>query len=300
MKKILYFVVFILLFSLTFYYKEDILIYYNKYLSNTKQVPTSLEKNEYYRNYNFKYVANTDNFTPNTKQDILNIYYTIINSGMENFTFYCPDTYETCLDDVKDIAYNKTVLSNINDFVHPYNSFNQIETSFDSLGEINIKVIHNYTEEMEIILDYKVDEIIKNKITDDMDTVNKIRIIHDYIVNNTKYDQNRSDKNIFEYKSNNAYGVLIEGYGICSGYTDSMMLFLEKLNIKSYKVSSENHVWNKVFINNNWYNLDLTWDDPVNSDGSDSLEHTFFLVTDDEMLKNDKTEHTYNEDVYKN
>lgn len=300
MKKILYFVVFILLFSLTFYYKEDILIYYNKYLSNAKQVPTSLEKNEYYRNYNFKYVANTDNFTPNTKQDILNIYYTIINSGMENFTFYCPDTYDTCLDDVKDIAYNKTVLSNINDFVHPYNSFNQIETSFDSLGEINIKVIHNYTEEMEIILDYKVDEIIKNKITDDMDTINKIRIIHDYIVNNTKYDQNRSDKNIFEYKSNNAYGVLIEGYGICSGYTDSMMLFLEKLNIKSYKVSSENHVWNKVFINNNWYNLDLTWDDPVNSDGSDSLEHTFFLVTDDEMLKNDKTEHTYNEDVYKN
>lgn len=300
MKKILYFVVFILLFSLTFYYKEDILIYYNKYLSNAKQVPTSLEKNEYYRNYNFKYVTNTDNFSPNTKQDILNIYYTIINSGMENFTFYCPDTYDTCLDDVKDVAYNKTVLSNINDFVHPYNSFSQIETSFDSLGEINIKIIHNYTEEMKIILDYKVDEIIKKELNEEMEIIDKIKIIHDYIINNTKYDQNRSDKNIFEYKSNNAYGVLIEGYGICSGYTDSMMLFLEKLNIKSYKVSSENHVWNKVFINNNWYNLDLTWDDPVNSDGSDSLEHNFFLVNDDEMLKNDKTEHTYNEDVYEN
>ena len=300
MKKILYFVVFILLFSLTFYYKEDILIYYNKYLSNTKQVPTSLEKNEYYRNYNFKYVTNTDNFSPNTKQDILNIYYTIINSGMENFTFYCPDTYDTCLDDVKDVAYNKTVLSNINDFVHPYNSFSQIETSFDALGEINIKIIHNYTEEMKIILDYKVDEIIKKELNEEMEIIDKIKIIHDYIINNTKYDQNRSDKNIFEYKSNNAYGVLIEGYGICSGYTDSMMLFLEKLNIKSYKVSSENHVWNKVFVNNNWYNLDLTWDDPVNSDGSDSLEHTFFLVNDDEMLKNDKTEHTYNEDVYEN
>lgn len=300
MKKILYFVVFILLFSLTFYYKEDILIYYNKYLSNAKQVPTSLEKNEYYRNYNFKYVTNTDNFSPNTKQDILNIYYTIINSGMENFTFYCPDTYDTCLDDVKDVAYNKTVLSNINDFVHPYNSFSQIETSFDALGEINIKIIHNYTEEMKIILDYKVDEIIKKELNEEMEIIDKIKIIHDYIINNTKYDQNRSDKNIFEYKSNNAYGVLIEGYGICSGYTDSMMLFLEKLNIKSYKVSSENHVWNKVFINNNWYNLDLTWDDPVNSDGSDSLEHNFFLVTDDEMLKNDKTEHTYNEDVYEN
>ena len=300
MKKILYFVVFILLFSLTFYYKEDILIYYNKYLSNAKQVPTSLEKNEYYRNYNFKYVTNTDNFSPNTKQDILNIYYTIINSGMENFTFYCPDTYDTCLDDVKDVAYNKTVLSNINDFVHPYNSFSQIETSFDALGEINIKIIHNYTEEMKIILDYKVDEIIKKELNEEMEIIDKIKIIHDYIINNTKYDQNRSDKNIFEYKSNNAYGVLIEGYGICSGYTDSMMLFLEKLNIKSYKVSSENHVWNKVIVNNNWYNLDLTWDDPVNSDGSDSLEHTFFLVNDDEMLQTAKTDHTYDEDVYEN
>lgn len=300
MKKILYWFVFLLLFSLTFYYREDILVYYNKYLSNNKQVPTVIQKNDYYRNYDFKYITNTDNFIPNNKQDILNIYYTILNSGMDNFTFYCQNEYETCLDDVKSIAYNKTILSNINDFVHPYNSFNQIETSFDSLGKIDVKVKHNYTNDMKVLLNYKVDEVIKDKIKDNMTEVEKIRVIHDYIIDNSKYDKNRSDNNIFDYQSNTAYGVLLEGYGICSGYTDSMMLFLERLGIESYKVSSENHVWNKVLIDNKWYNLDLTWDDPVNSDGSDSILHDFFLVTDEEMLKNDKTEHIYDKSVYLN
>lgn len=285
---------------MTFYYREDILIYYNKYFSNSLNNSTTLEVNDYYRNYDFKYISNTDTFIPNNKQDILNIYYTILNSGMDNFTFYCHSEYETCLDDVKSIAYNKTTLSNINDFVHPYNSFSQIETSFDSLGKIEVKVKHNYTNDMKVLLNYKVDEVIKNKINNNMTDTQKIRVIHDYIIDNSKYDKNRSDNNVFDYQSNTAYGVLLEGYGICSGYTDSMMLFLEKLGIESYKVSSENHVWNKVLLNNKWYNLDLTWDDPINSDGSDSILHDFFLISDEDMLKLDKTEHTYDKSVYSN
>ena len=127
-----------------------------------------------------------------------------------------------------------------------------------------------------------------------------VYLIHDYIINNTKYDEQRSDNNIIEYKSDTAYGALIEGYALCGGYTDSMMLFLEKFNIKSYKISSENHVWNHVYLNKNWYNLDLTWDDPINKDGKDLLEHTFFLITNEEMLKLDTTEHTFDESVYLN
>ena len=182
----------------------------------------------------------------------------------------------------------------------PSNSFSNIETSYDKLGKIIIKVSHNYDDEMIVLLNYKVNEIIKNNITSNMSDKTKIRKIHDYIINNSKYDRNRSDKNIFDYKSNNAYGVLLEGYGICSGYTDSMMLFLEKLGIESYKVSSDNHVWNKVLINNKWYNLDLTWDDPISSDGKDLLLHDFFLISDEDMLKLDKTEHTYDKSVYSN
>jgi len=293
----LYFLVIITLFSLTFYYKEDILIYYNNYLSNKIHVPTTLIKNEYHRNLDFKYVFNTEDFFPNNKQDILNIYYTIINSGMDEFTFYCEEEYENCLNDIKDIANNQVIISNINNFVHPYNGFKDLETEIDSLGKITIKINRNYTDEMKIILDYKINEIIKNNISDTMNTREKIKAIHDYIINNTKYDTDRSDKNIINYKSDTAYGALIEGYALCGGYTDSMMLFLEKLGVKSYKVSSENHVWNKVYLENTWLNLDLTWDDPINLD-KDILDDNFFLIDDDVMFSLDTTEHTYDKNVY--
>ena len=298
MKKIIYFLVIISILSLTFYYKEDILVYYDKYLSKIIHVPTTLEVNNYYREYNFKYVSNTINFNPKNKQDILNIYYTVINSGMDNFTFYCDSTYLTCINDVTDIANNQNTISNINNFVHPYNGFKNLETEIDSLGKITLKIKHNYTDEMKIILDYKVDEIINKLITNDMTNREKIKTIHDYIINNTKYDYLRSDENIINYKSDTAYGVLIEGYGLCGGYTDSMMLFLEKFNIKSYKIASSNHVWNYVYLDNNWYNLDLTWDDPVNKNHTDELDDSFFLISDEELKKLDSKEHNFDKNVY--
>ena len=288
----------IIIFLITIFYKEDILVYYNSYFSNIKQVPTTLEKNEYYRNYNFKYVSNTENFNPASKQDILNIYYTVINSGMEEFTFYCKMEYENCLNDVKDIANNQTIISNINNFVHPYNGFKDLETEIDSLGKITLHINKNYSDEMRIILDYKINEIIKENITDNMDETEKIKVIHDYIINNTKYDEDRSDNKIIKYKSDTAYGALIEGYALCGGYTDSMMLFLEKFGIKSYKISSANHIWNYVYLDNNWYNLDLTWDDPVSKNGKDILEHNFFLINDKKLLELDTTEHMFDKNVY--
>ena len=298
MKKIIYILIIVIVFFLTFHYKEELLTYYNRYFSSAKNEPTPLEKNEYYRDYDFKYVSNTDNFSPEKKQDILNIYYTVINSGMSNFTFYCPEEYESCITDVKDIANNQSVISNINNFVHPYNGFKDLETEIDSLGKVTIAINRNYTEEMQIILNYKVDEIIRNNITDDMTLKEKLKTIHDYIINNTKYDQDRSDRDIIKYKSDTAYGALIEGYALCGGYTDSMMLFLEKFGVKSYRISSANHVWNYAYVDNNWYDIDLTWDDPISEDGTDTLEDTFFLISHKELLKLDTTEHTFDKTVY--
>ena len=299
-KKVIYAFFLLAIFSLTFKYKENILVYYNEYLSPYKEKPTTLVKNEYYRNYNFKYISNTENFSPLDKQDIMNIYYTVINSGMEEFTFYCSDEYTNCKDDVKDIANSQVIISNINNFVHPYNGFKDLETEIDSLGKVTLHINRNYTEEMKIILNYIVDEIIKNNTNENMDLEEKIRVLHDYIINHTKYDIARSDNNIIKYKSDTAYGALIEGYALCGGYTDSMMLFLERLNVKSYKISSQNHVWNYVYLNSKWYNLDLTWDDPISKTGDDTLLDTFFLISDKELENLNSTEHIYDKNVYGN
>ena len=298
MKRIVFIILIILIFFVTFHYKEEIISYYNKYFVANDRVPTTLIKNGNYRDYNFNYVSNTTNFIPKSKQDILNIYYTVINSGMSNFTFYCDPDYTTCINDVKNIANNQVIISNINNFVHPYNGFKDLETGFGENGKITLSINRNYTDDMKLILDYKVEDVIKKNITDDMTTKEKIKTIHDYIINHTKYDQERSDNNIIKYKSDTAYGALIEGYALCGGYTDSMMLFLEKFGVKSYRISSDNHIWNYVYLDNNWYNLDLTWDDPITSDGKDMLEDNFFLISDSKLLELDTKEHMFDKTVY--
>ena len=296
MKKVFYFIILALITFFAYTYRENIVLLYNEYLIPIEDKVTKLEKNKYYREYNYPYAKNVDKFIPEEKDDLMNIYYTIVNSGMNEFTFYCSKNYTEC---VNDIANNQNLISNINNFVHPYNSFKSITTEVESTGKVTLKIDKVYDDDMIVILNYKVDEIIKKVIKNDDTLRDKIKKIHDYIINNSTYDKERSDKKIVNYKSDNAYGVLIENYGLCGGYTDAMMLFLERFNIPNYKIATENHVWNYVKLDDKWLHLDLTWDDPITENSKNILDDTYFLITDEELAKLEKEEHNYNADIFK-
>ncbi len=297
MRKVFYTLFLILLLWLAYTYREDIIKIYDNYFVPLEKKVTKLEKNKYYRDFDYNYVKNTNSFIPKSKKDIINIYYTVVNSGMDEFTFYCPDEYENCIQDVNDIANDQDTISNLNNYVHPYNSFKTLKTEVEGTGKITLKIYKVYDEEMIIILNYKIDEIIKNNITNTDTVREKIKKIHDYIINNTTYDKERSDKKIINYKSDNAYGVLIEKYGLCGGYTDAMMLFLEIFNIPNYKISTENHIWNYVNVDNEWLHLDLTWDDPITEDNKGILDDSYFLINDAQLKSIEKEEHNFNPDL---
>lgn len=298
MKRLIKTAFFILILITIYIYRSDIYNFYYDYLVPIENKISQLENNKYYREYNFNYVSNTQNFVPNNKQDILNIFYTVINSGMNKFTFYCDNKYSTCQEDVSDIANDQNILSNINNFVHPYNSFKSIQTEISSSGEVTIDINQVYDEKMIYLTDYEIEKIIGKEINDKMTNKEKIKKIHNYIINNTKYDKDRSDNKITKYSSDNAYGVLTENYGVCGGYTDAMMLFLEQFGIKSIRISSENHIWNYVNLDDEWFHLDLTWDDPISSNNKDILDDTYFLINDEELKAFKSEEHYYDVHIY--
>ncbi len=279
-------------------YQKDLQKTYYQILKTFTQENRVLEKNEYYRDYNFEFVQNTNRLEPDNKEQLLNVFYTIINSGVDSFTFYCPNEYSGCLDDVENIANDQNLLSHINNFVHPFNSFNHIETQYDSLGKVTVHIQKSYSKKQIQEISQKVDELAKELIIPNDTDVNNIRRVHDYIINNSVYDSGRSDYNITTYHSDIAYGPLFQGYGICGGYTDAMELFLEKMGIKSYKISSEQHVWNAVYVDGKWLHLDLTWDDPVVSTGENLLEHNFFLIDTPTLLNLEEVEHTFDQNIY--
>ncbi len=310
-KKNLFLIICIIILGLCLYYVDDISNYISRSLEKNPSV-IAPNGNTYKRNLDFIYVQNTNDFIPLSYNDILNIYYTITNSGLKNFTFYCPSEYKKCTDDVSTISNNQEILSYINNFVHPFNSFSNIQTTIYESGEVNITINYLYTEDEIIKINEKVDEIYNNLIINNMNDYDKIKTIHDYIIDNTKYDVERNNnEEESKYNSYKAYGPLIEGYATCSGYTDAMALFLEKMNIKNFKVATElmqedisGHVWNAVFVDNKWLHLDLTWDDPVSEDGKDYLQHKYFLITSEELTKTDSEgdvvvkDHIFNKRIY--
>lgn len=298
MKKIVILFLSVLIIGVIYIYRNDIVSFVLNYSKESKKEIVIPKVNEYKKkDDSYKYVSNTDNFIPKSKQDILDIIYTTLDSGWDEFTFYCPEEYKNCVDDVVEITNDDVVLSNINGFVHPYNSFKSIETAYTTQGKITLNIHKIYNDEMISKINKVVDKVILEQLNGSMSIEEKLKTIHDYIIKNSKYDNERIS-GITKYNSNTAYGNLIEGYGICSGYTDSMAIFLDKLGIPNYKISSSEHIWNLVYINNKWLNLDLTFDDPVANTGEDILQHDYFLIDTNKLLELDKDEHTFDETVF--
>ena len=185
-----------------------------------------------------------------------------------------------------------------------------MKTAVSEKGEITIEITYLYTPEEIQTINNKIDEIIKNNINNTMDDYEKIKVIHDYLINNSKYDVERNNGKGSVYNSYKAYGPLFQGYATCNGYTDAMAIFLNKFGIKNYKIAttpenenSTGHIWNAVYINDKWLHLDVTWDDPVAESGKDYLLHKYFLVNNEELKKADEgkvvvTEHNFLKNIY--
>ncbi|MGE6257189.1 transglutaminase domain-containing protein [Heyndrickxia sporothermodurans] len=144
-------------------------------------------------------------------------------------------------------------------------------------------------------LNKKVNAIIKGAKSKKK-KVDKIKYLHDYIVNHTKYDYVHYMKGNVPANRYNAYGVLIKGTGVCQGYADAMKLLLNKAKIPNYLVvgkaksghSWESHAWNLVKIGKSYYHVDTTWDDPITSNHKQVKRYNYFLLSDKEMSKDHK------------
>lgn len=254
------------------------------------------DSDEYFLNRNFEFVQVPESYVPYGYHDLLNIFYAILDHGWTEFTFYCANEYTSCIEDAKAISKDKDLLTHLNNFVHPFHSADNMVTTLHGNGEIHVVVEYLYTEDEITKINRKVDEIYKKQVKSNAPLRAKLLTIHDYIINNSKYDVVRSSSKNSLYHSNIAYGPLFEGFATCNGYTDLMFLFLEKLGVQSLKVAKtplqdkdfDGHVWNALYIENKWLHLDLTWDDPVSTDGKDYLQHNYYLLTTAELKEVDK------------
>lgn len=280
--------------------KDKIVYKYYEYTIDKKY--SKIDINDYYKDDNFNYVDDYTESGIKNRNDLINSIYYAINSGTDYIERYIDSDYTNYINDINTLtAYNgaefKKVISTLNNFVHPYNSSNNVKISYGGDYKIGITINRAYTQDEINEINNKVDKILSENVNNNMPPKEKIRAIHDYIIDHTEYDKLKyENKNNDTYKSNTAYGVLIEGYGTCNGYADAMEIFLDKMNIINYKISNEEHIWNLVYLDGKWYHLDLTWDDPI-SDININRD-TYFLISTKTLEKINDGTHTFDKNIY--
>lgn len=280
--------------------KDYIIHKYYEYTLNNKYL--TQKTNEYYLEDNFNYVDNYMGIGISNKIELINFIYYALNSGISSTERYIDRSYSNYQNDIDMLTINngegfKETISLLNNFVHPYNSSNNIKLTYGGDYTIGISINKAYSNDDIAAINEIVDKVIKEKLNNNMPTREKIKIIHDYIIDNAEYDKLKyENKNDTTYKSNTAYGVLIQGYGTCNGYADAMAIFLDKLNIINYKISNSEHIWNLVYLDGKWYHLDLTWDDPI-SDVNINRD-TYFLITTLELEELNDGTHKFDKSIY--
>ena len=112
----------------------------------------------------------------------------------------------------------------------------------------------------------------------------KILAVYRYIINNTDYVLSEPDQSFFS--------VMTRGQGTCAGYARCFQYLMHRLSIPctlalGYGDGGENHGWNVVSCNGQWYHVDVTWGDPVDQAGNPctSLEYTYCMLTDEEIFR---------------
>ncbi len=302
MKKIFKTFAFLIFFILVFIYREDIVETVVKTYMQHEEInlPNS---NIYSDDFSFMFVKKTDDFHVKSYQGMLDAIYTILDNGSDEFSFYCDVSYDNCLNDFEALSQNQSLLSTINNMVSPYNSYSKIYFKFNSYGKITVSVDKLYSNDEAYLIGNKIDEFMAANITDDMNITQKIKAFHDYLINNSVYDKDRASAiengtDLSISNSHKAIGPLIDGISLCSGYSDAMKIYLDKLNVSNYKIANANHIWNLVNVDNKWLHLDLTWDDPVTSTGQNLLLYKFFLIDTDTLLKLDSEGHNFNNEYY--
>lgn len=136
-----------------------------------------------------------------------------------------------------------------------------------------------------------VESIIAKIITPSMNDYEKVKAVHDYIVLETDYDIDNLKKDTIPAKDYTAQGVLKDHIGVCRGYAEAFQLLMDKLNIEceieSGYAGEITHAWNNVKIDGEWYQIDVTYDDPISNEeisgDKSNLRYDYFLITSEQI-----------------
>jgi len=198
-------------------------------------------------------------------------------------------------------------LSDVLDKVYYQNPYitkcQQIDLDYEK-NELVVKYVHSKEEikKMNSEIAKEAKKVINENIKDGMSDEEKVEAIYDYLNDNTEYD----DEVLEEAAKNNyrlppdkfpeafeTYGILCKKKGVCQSYAFVVRLLCDLVGVDCVQVVGTTtecgHAWNKVKLDDKWYNIDCT-----NSEKNIGVKKLFYLNTD----QTSESAGTFQEDTY--
>lgn len=140
------------------------------------------------------------------------------------------------------------------------------------------------TKQQSAAVDAQIKHVLGQIVKPGMSDYDKEFVIHNWIVNHVSYDT--SEQKYTPYDA-------LRGSAVCQGIATLTYRMLTKAGISAHLVEGTaggaDHLWNEVRVGGHWYQLDVTWDDPVNKQPG-TISYAYYNVTSAQLAK----DHTWN------
>ena len=180
--------------------------------------------------------------------------------------------------------WNNALMSVIFDHPELFWLNTRMYTEYDYKGSVVKVQLYFYDDELGNIsearntFDQMVDSFMagasEKKFKTDYD---KEVYVHDQLAERLTYKENPLDQS--------AYSAIVGNETVCAGYSKAFQLLMQQLDVPTYLsvgwggglISGDMHAWNIIKLGNDYYNLDVTWDD------QDPINYNYFNQSDSDF-----------------
>ena len=152
-------------------------------------------------------------------------------------------------------------------------------------------------------------------VTDEMCDFEAVLRVYNRLIDLVDYDtigleleksQNSADDRPDDLRS--VYGILVKHKGVCAGYAVAFTYLMHKIGIECVYVNgktraegskrfTENHAWNLINLENDYYYVDVTWGDHSDTkpekNTSQEISYHYFCITTEELLKDHRLDEEF-------
>jgi len=202
-------------------------------------------------------------------------------------TFRIQGSYETITNELSNWLTEALVINEYSRYA--MSSYSYTISNKLLFTEVELKTTFRESKEMTEQVRNYAKELVASMNLSEYTKEQQIKLLHDWIVTHVQYDEG-----LTRYT---AYEALTEGLAVCQGYAMlGYMLYSEAgfdVRIVEGTAKGQEHAWNMIKLDDRWYQLDLTWDDPIGQAATE-VSYRYYLVNNDEL----REDHVWEEGNY--